>query len=44
MKLNNIRLIKIVFDVLKRHDKQDLRLAKEIVEALAVAIFFEVLK
>lgn len=35
-----IRLIKIVYDVMKDHGKADLHLSREIVEALAVEEFF----
>lgn len=44
MKPNKVRLIKIIWDVLKRHELQDLALAREILEALVSEKFFENLK
>ena len=40
MKWDKIKLIKIVYTILQKHGKQDLALARDIVEALAAEKFF----
>lgn len=40
MRPDKIRLIKIVYTILQKYDKQDLALARDIVEALAAEQFF----
>jgi hypothetical protein len=40
MRLNRLELVKVVYDILKRFGKQDLALARDIVDALASRNFF----